>query len=76
MHPIAEYRRARGLTQTDLAARVGVSLNSVQMWEKGALPRAHLLPLVAEALGVDALDLDRAIRQWRDERDVREAGNG
>lgn len=64
MHPIAKYRRARGLTQGDLAARVGVSLNTVQTWERGAAPRARYLPKLAEALARDALELDQELREW------------
>ena len=64
MHPIASYRRARGLTQADLAQRLGVSVPTVQRWEAGAIPRARQVPRLAEALGVEAGLLDSAIREW------------
>lgn len=66
MHPIAEYRRARGLTQAELAQLVGVTTHAVQQWEAaGRLPRARVLPKLAEALGLEPLTLDRAIRDWK-----------
>jgi transcriptional regulator with XRE-family HTH domain len=63
-HPIEKYRRARGLRQSDLAERVGVNENSVLRWEKGATPRPQHLPRIAEALGVDPLQLDGELAVW------------
>jgi len=65
MHPIVEYRKARGLTQADLARVMGVNVNTVQGWERGAEPRARLVPRLADALGVDSLHLLREIRAWK-----------
>lgn len=65
MHPIASHRRAKGLTQVDLAERLGVSVPTVQRWETGALPRARQVPRLAETLGVDPAELDRALRDWK-----------
>ena len=65
MHPIAEYRRARGLTQSDLARVLEASTHAVQMWEAGRQPRARILPKLAQALGVDTLALDRELRAWK-----------
>lgn len=65
MHPLASYRRAKGLTQTDLAQKLGVSLPTVQRWEAGSIPRARQVPKLADALGVPAEELDRAIRGWK-----------
>ena len=39
MHPIVRYRTAKGWTQTELAEQVGVSMTSVQSWERGVRPR-------------------------------------
>ena len=65
MHPIAKYRRARGMTQSDLASRLGVALPTVQRWEAGAIPRARVLPRLADALGVEPMALDREVGEWR-----------
>ena len=65
MHPITLYRRAKGLTQTEVAARTGVSITSVQAWERGVGPSARNLPAVAELLGVDPVALVREIDAWR-----------
>lgn len=65
MHPIARLRRAKGLTQKGLAERIGVTLQAVQAWEKGSLPRADRLPRMGEVLGVNPLELDRIIQSWK-----------
>lgn len=54
MHPIERARKAKGLTQGELAARVGVHINTAQGWEKGSQPRPKHLAKIAEVLGVDA----------------------
>jgi transcriptional regulator with XRE-family HTH domain len=75
MHPIAEYRVAKGLTQGQLAVLVGVSITSEQTWERGAIPRPRYVPRLAEALGVDALQLLREIKLWQAARiNARAAG--
>jgi transcriptional regulator with XRE-family HTH domain len=65
MHPVTSWRRSKGWTQRQLAEVVGVSLNTVQAWERGALPRPNHVRTLAEALGVDAFVLDRALAEWR-----------
>ena len=35
MDKLKELRKEKGLTQMDIAVKVGVSLTSVRMWEKG-----------------------------------------
>lgn len=55
---IAASRRARGLTQQQLAGELGVTNRAVSKWETGqGLPDIALLPALAAALGVtvDAL---------------------
>ncbi len=54
---IAEKRRAKGATQDELAAAVGVSGQAVSKWENGGSPDIELLPKIAGFLGtsVDAL---------------------
>lgn len=50
---IAEARRGVGLTQADLAERIGVSLRAVDRYEAGTVePPSEVLELVAEATGV------------------------
>lgn len=65
MHPIERYRRVKGWTQSDLAREVGVHLNAVQNWERGALPRPSRLPALAETLGVDPARLLDELDAWR-----------
>ena len=55
---IKELRRAAGITQMQLAERMGVTQGMVAAWEQGAnFPRADKLPALAEALGVTINDL-------------------
>lgn len=50
---ISYYRRLRGLTQADLAERVGVSCQAVSKWEQQInCPDIMLLPLLSNILGV------------------------
>ena len=57
---IAEARRARGMTQRELAEALGLSNRTISKWECGdGLPElANLLPL-CELLGVTADELLR-----------------
>ena len=55
---IAHRRRALCLTQTDLAALVGVAQPTLSLWETGAnTPSLHHRPRLSEALGVPVADL-------------------
>jgi transcriptional regulator with XRE-family HTH domain len=63
-HPIEVFRRARGLRQVDLGKLVGVSDNTIAAWERGARPQPQRVPKLAEALGVDPLELTRQLDQW------------
>jgi transcriptional regulator with XRE-family HTH domain len=63
VHPIERARRVKGWTQADLAQRVGVHVNTVQGWEKGAQPRPKHLAQLAAALEVDGGELlDQIVR--------------
>lgn len=49
---LREKRQERGITQNDLAVRVGVKRNTVCQWETGSRqPRVELLPKIAAILG-------------------------
>lgn len=53
-------REELGFDQGELAAKLGVSQQTVSRWEKGlALPRPVRVRQLAEALGVDAARLQR-----------------
>jgi len=55
---IAELRKAKGMTQEELATTIGVSTQSVSKWENNTnMPDIMLLPVIAEIFGVtiDAL---------------------
>lgn len=56
---LAAARQAAGLTETQLAAAVGVTLARVRAWESGRTPatRPKVIPRLAAALGVPALEL-------------------
>lgn len=48
---IALLRKTKGLTQSDLGDRVGVSFQAVSKWERGeTLPDTGVLPLLAKVL--------------------------
>ena len=61
---IAERRKSRNLTQQELGTVMGVTRTTVSMWESGAsLPRANLLPKLAEVLGCTVDELLRPNEQ-------------
>ena len=48
---IAELRKSKGITQSELGERIGVSFQAVSKWERGeALPDITLLPNLAKIL--------------------------
>lgn len=50
---IAALRKEKGMTQEELAARIGVSAQSVSKWENGVnLPDIMLLPIIADIFSV------------------------
>lgn len=49
---VKEARKARGMTQGELAVRLGIAQTTVAAWERGAsAPVARMLPLIARTLG-------------------------
>lgn len=56
---IKTAREKRGMTLTDLAARLGVTRQAVGAWEKGGIPRPDKIPAIAAALDVDIAWLER-----------------
>lgn len=54
---LRNYRKAKHLTQQELAERLGVSDKSVSRWENGSYPDVPLLGPLAKELGVTVDDL-------------------
>lgn len=62
--PLKTARRLRGLTQTDLAARMGISPQAMSQYESGARSLGpKLLPAACEALDVSAAYLTGCAQQ-------------
>jgi transcriptional regulator with XRE-family HTH domain len=56
---LARARQAAGLSQEELASRVGVDRRSLQRWETGqAVPQPRARRALADALGLDVQSLD------------------
>ncbi len=49
---IKKYRTDKGITQEELGRTVGVTTQAVSKWERGGVPDAETIPLIAGALGV------------------------
>ena len=50
---ISRYRKARGLTQEELARQLSISFQAVSKWETGqTVPDTLLLPALAQTLGI------------------------
>lgn len=55
---ISKYRKAKGMTQEDLASKLGVSSQAVSKWENDAsCPDISLLPQLCKNLGVTTDEL-------------------
>lgn len=55
---IATLRKDAGLSQVDLAKRIGTSASNVAFWElSGTPPRGEVLPALARELGVSVDEL-------------------
>lgn len=49
---IKKFRSEKGYTQEKLGQLVGVTTQAVSKWERGSMPDAEIIPLIAQALGV------------------------
>lgn len=54
---LREARKAAGLTQAQLAERVGCTQKDIARWESGREPKALTLKKLAQALGSNMDDL-------------------
>ena len=55
---IAEMRKQKGMTQLELAEKMGVTDKAVSKWERDlACPDIHTLPALADALGLSVDEL-------------------
>ena len=54
---IKELRKAAGMTQEELGAKIGVTAQAVSKWECGSVPDTELIPKIADCFGIatDAL---------------------
>ena len=67
---ILALRKSAGMTQQDLAERVGVTNKSVSRWENGeCAPDLTLIPVLADLFGVTADELLRGERRAPGERE-------
>ena len=58
MDKIREFREAKGIRQSELAMRLGVSQNTVSQWETGTrVPRVDMLKKIADLFGCTVDDL-------------------
>ena len=49
---IKKYRVSKEITQEQLGHMIGVTTQAVSKWERGGVPDAESIPLIADALGV------------------------
>ena len=64
---VAALRKEKGMTQADLAARMGVTDKAVSKWERDlSLPDVHSIPKLAQVLGIsDVYKRQAHGRHWR-----------
>jgi DNA-binding Xre family transcriptional regulator len=65
---IAELRRERGLTQTELGELLGTNLRNVQRIEAGQNLTLHTLARIAQALGTEPEELVWSSRETKTRR--------
>lgn len=68
---IAGLRKEKGVTQEELAKKVGVSAQAVSKWENGGVPDMELIPDIADYFGVSIGTLfGRDINNYSDIREA------
>lgn len=71
---IRAARKKAGMTQTELAKKLGIPYQSIGQWEKDRRkPKLETLQRIAEALGVPILDL-LGVDKGRDDADLKKKG--
>ena len=66
VNPIKIHRMSIGVTQAELARRVGTSRQMVHVWESSdAIPTDHWIPKLAAVFGVKPIDFAREVEQAR-----------
>lgn len=66
---IAELRKEKGMTQAELAEKLGVTDKAVSKWERDlSYPDTALLPRIAELFGLSVDDLMRNSNMTKDSR--------
>ena len=64
---ISERRKLMGLTQEELASKIGVSKSAIAKWEtNGGLPDRDNLKRLSEVMNVSVDELHRVINQAKD----------
>ena len=73
---IAELRKAKGLTQLDLANKLHITDKAISKWERGlSSPDIGLLPQLADILGVSVGDLLKGEKTGETETDAASSVN-
>ena len=65
-------REKLGLTQQALSEKIGASKSSIQLYEKGSIPRGDYLVALARVFGVSIDYLLTGVEQSGDEREIKE----
>ncbi len=69
---MAALRKARGMTQQEVAQRLNVSNKAVSRWERGeCAPDISLLPAIAEMFGVSCDELIKGRRSTQEQNEVK-----
>lgn len=65
---IANLRKEKNLTQSELAEKMGVNVKSVSRWENGkTMPDLSMLPMLAKELNVEISELLNGRKMTKDE---------